>query len=591
MKKLCLLLALVLCLAVAAQALASDWTFTELGVFEDAEFVSDSNLLCVRTNDGYRVCRVNGESVTADAYGSRPEGAFGYVIASRVNGGLNAAGVFDELGNVLVPYQYGDIEFLSRDWVVGFKLKEATAEQYDYSSWSSDAYFLIDTVDVYNLAKGTTPVATLTRSQYKDAAVVGNVLNIEDRSTGAVTSYDADFNALGTVDYTFSDDYATYDLTAYRDNGRYGLKDAAGNVVMEPSYYSINDFYGDYATVYTGEKYGLIDRTGKLIVPTMYDSIRRDYYGPYDPATGEESYNAAGYFAVVSDDKLGFVNEQGVETCPPKYAESIMDVYGAVAKYTDMENQIHLLAADGVDTVVTGYESIYCLDYSSGMLLKVNDANYNSGLIDWHGNVVFDCAYSDFELSGDGRYLLVSVSYDEYRLYEVGYPTGAAVAAPAAPEAQAAPEAPKSEGAPAAETQSVEDARAVINNLLGRGGEKAQAPETKVEPEAPVAEAPAPEVAAPEAPAVEAPAAEAPATNSGLTDAKAVLGAVVTLLESDAAANKTAILLLMDDLAVLTADNASAGTIITSARTLIDTDAAANASAAVTLLRSVETLL
>ncbi len=581
MKKLCLLLALVLCLAVGAQALASDWTFTELGVFEDAEFVSDSNLLCVRTNDGYRVCRVNGETVTADAYGSRPEGAYGYVIASRVNGGVNANGVFDELGNVLVPYQYGDIEFLSRDWVVGFKLKEATAEQYDYSSWSSDAYFLIDTVDVYNLAKGTTPVATLTRSQYKDAAVVGNVLNIEDRSTGAVTSYDADFNALGTVDYTFSDDYATYDLTAYRDNGRYGLKDAAGNVVMEPSYYSINDFYGDYATVYTGEKYGLIDRTGKLIVPTMYDSIRRDYYGPYDPATGEESYNAAGYFAVVSDDKLGFVNEQGVETCPPKYAESIMDVYGAVAKYTDMENQIHLLAADGVDTVVTGYESIYCLDYSSGMLLKVNDANYKYGLIDWHGNVVFDCAYSDFELSGDGRYLLVSVSYDEYRLYEVGYPTGAAVAAPAAPEAQAAPEAPKSEGAPAAETQSVEDARAVINNLLGRGGEKAQAPETKVEPEAPVAEAPA----------VEAPAAEAPATNSGLTDAKAVLGAVVTLLESDAAANKTAILLLMDDLAVLTADNASAGTIITSARTLIDTDAAANASAAVTLLRSVETLL
>ena len=64
---------------------------------------------------------------------------------------------------------------------------------------------------------------------------------------------------LGTVKYSFDSDYATPDYTTYRENGRYGIKDAAGNIVMEPSYSSIDAFYGDYATVYNGEKYGLIN--------------------------------------------------------------------------------------------------------------------------------------------------------------------------------------------------------------------------------------------------------------------------------------------------------------------------------------------
>ena len=366
-----------------------------------------------------------------------------------------------------------------------------------------------------------------------------------------ITSYDADFNALGTVKYSFSDDYATPELVTYRENGRYGLKDAQGNVVMEPSYFSINEFYGDYAMVYDGNKYGLIDRTGKLVVPMQYDSIRRNYYGPYDPKTGEQSYPAAGYFCVVSDKKVGFVNSNGEVTCEPKYSEKILDIYGAAALYTDMENQMHLLSADNVDTIVD-YKYFHCMDGSSGLLFKATSEDNKYGVVDWHGNVVLPCEYTSIYLSGDGRYLLVLKDYKSgYELFSVDY--GIAKA-----EEPATADAAASAG-----TLGTVDARAAISGLISSKGEEAPAQAQTEEPAK---------------------------TVSGLTDAKVIVGSVITLLEADAAANKLTITMLLDDVLVLT-DNASVQTIVTSVKTLIEADAAANAASAVTLLRSVETLL
>lgn len=563
MKKwLGVLLTLALCLGAACGALA-DWTLTEIGTLSDAAWIGNSNLLRVQTKDGYRVCDIAGNVLTDDAYGSSFSYEYGYVVATDVSGGLNATGVFDRTGTVLLPYQYGDVDILSADWAVGFKLKEATGDNYDYTSWGdSSKFYLIDTVDVYNLKSGAC-VATLNRSDYNDADVVGDVLNIENRTTGEVTSYDADFNALGTVKYTFDDDYATFELNKYRENGQYGLKDAAGNIVMAPSFYTIYDFYGDYAVVSTGEKEGLIDRQGNVVIPAEYDDIKRSYYSPYDPATDTAGYNAAGYFAVIKDGKLGFVNEQGVLTCEPKYSEKIMELYGASAKYTDMENNTHLLAADGVDTVIDDYENIYCLDGSSGLLYRVTNADYDYGVIDWHGNVIFECAYDHISLSGDGRYLLTRMDYKSpYVLYEIAYVNAAA-------DAQAAPAAEPAQTGAVPAAQSASDARAVMSSLLGRSTQTAA--ETGQ-------------------PSGETEQESGTVTQSGLTDAKAIVSTVITLLEADAAANKLTAVVLLDDVLALSGDT-SVQTIITSVKALIEADAAANAATAVMMLHSVETLL
>lgn len=547
-KALTLLLALALCLCLAGCALA-EVTLTGVAALSDAYWISNSSLLRVESGNGYHVLRVDGTDLTGEAYGRNIEYKFGYVVASHVNAGLNAVGAFDELGSNVIPFEYGLVEILSADWAVAIKLQTASGDVYDYTSSSdSTKHYIIDSVDIYNLKKRAC-VATLAREGYKDADDVYNVINIEDRTTGVITSYDADFNALGTVKYSFSDDYVTPELITYRENGRYGLKDAQGNIVMEPSYYSINDFYGDYATVYDGDKYGLIDKTGKLIVPMQFDSVRRNYYGPYDPKTGEYSYEAAGYFCVISDGKVGFVNSNGEVTCEPKYSEKILDIYGAAALYTDMENNLHLLSADGVDTTID-YKSFYCLDGSSGLLFKSTNEDYDYGVVDWHGNVVLPCEYSSINLSGDGKYLLVRKDYNSmYELFSVDYGLETATTTQTA-----------------AAAQGVANARSAISSLTNGTTEQ-------------------------QAPAAEAPVAEAPAqTTSGLTDAKVIVGSIITLLEADAAANKLTITMLLDDVLVLSQD-VGVQTIVTSVKTLIETDAATNAATAVTLLRSIETLL
>ena len=219
-------------------------------------------------------------------------------------------------------------------------------------------------------------------------------------------------------------------------------------------------------------------------------------------------------------------------------------IYGAAALYTDMENQMHLLSADNVDTIVN-YKYFHCLEGSSGLLFKATSEDSQYGVVDRHGNVELPCEYSSNYLSGDGRYLLVLKDYKSmYELFSVDYGLETAATAQTAAAAQGAA-----------------NARSAISSLTSGTQEQ------------------------------QAPAAEVPVqTTSGLTDAKVIVGSIITLLEADAAANKLTITMLLDDVLVLSQD-VGVQTIVTSVKTLIETDAVTNAATAVTLLRSIETLL
>lgn len=538
-RMICLLLALALCLTAFGGALAQ-CTLTLEGSVNGAEFLRDSNLLRVRTQNGYGLITMQGDALTETMFAD-VEIQEGYIVAANMENGLNTYGALDAQGNAIMPFEYGDIEFLSPEWALGYKLVEATSDHYDYTSWGSeDAYYLIDTVDVYSVAGGKC-VATLPRANFKDADTVGTRINIEDRSSGVVTTYDRDFKALGTVTYTFDDTYADVELVTFRENGQYGLRDASGQVVMEPSFYSVYDFEGDYALVSTGEKEGLIDKRGQVIIPAEYEDVKRSYYLPYDEQEGTSGYAAGGYFGVVLDGKLGFAMAQGVVTCEPKLSEKVMDFNGASATYTDMEDKLHILAADGVDTVVDGYQSMYCADYSAGRLYRVTDEDYNYGLLDWHGNVLLPCAYDGFSFSADGRYLLADVSYEESELYRIDYSkTGA----------QAVRETAQ------AEEPAVHSA-ADIKAATGLGAaQKEDAAQTE--------------------------------TSAADTDAvSALLDSACALLDSDPA---SAAPLLQSAVTLLGADH-QATALLQGAATLLETDAAVNAASAKALVETAAKML
>lgn len=546
-RMLCMISALALCVSTGA-ALA-DCTLEKVGDMGRGQFLYNSNLIRADADGGYAVMNVDGKQVTDKTYVNLDSGC-GYVIAAQ-QPGVNTSGAFDADGKLIVPFEYGDIEFLTPDWALCYKLKEATADNYDYQTFGKDTqYFLVDTVDVFNMK--TEKIATFKRENFKDAEVVNGMINIEDRADGTVTTYDGEFKELGKVDYVFDDDFAPSYPETFKKNGQEGLMDADGNVIMEPSFYMIYDFNGsEYAEVSDGENEGLIDNQGNVLVPAEYTNIERSFYLPYDEQQNHtRGYNAAGYFGVEKDGKLGFVKAGGEVTCEPKISKKLVDFNGASAVYTDMEGKTHILAADGVDTTLEEeYQSMYCLDFSAGRLYKVTDKDYNSGLIDWHGNVVMPCQYKGFSASADGKYLLAEVDWDKCELYEIGYDETVTTAPASAPANEA--DAPK-------EDSVQEQLKASADAKLA-----GHAPETTTEAQ---------------------PEAAATGDNAAVA---AILDSAALLLETDAGSVKP----LLDSAASLLSADHPAQSMLKSAATLLETDAAANAASVKTLLDTAKGLL
>lgn len=524
MKKfICALLALCVgllpcALAEADAAIAAPLVASGEG---SAQWVDGTSLLAIEGENGCYIARMDGTPLSEDVYGR----TFDYlesgnlVTCAKVGGdGVNNEGALDPSGREVIPFRYGEVKALDAYWAEAYTLREATADNYDFQSIFSDSYYLIDTVDFYALASGSC-VATLTRDQYMDARAAGHTLYVQDRDGGAA-AYDEEFNLLADgLDSYYTSDYDRLDLDGfYGDGNKYGVKDLDGNVVVEPVYDYLHSFYGAYAEVEIDGRYGLIDGAGNVIVPAEYDSVRRCYRS----AAGTSGYVNNGYVCVVRDGRIGYVAAGGAETCEPKYAEDAVDVNGASATYTDIEGNTHLLAADGAECVLEGYEYIFPMDYGGGLYYRVNDASYSYGLIDWHGNVVLPCAFRDISLSGDGEYALAEPDYGSYEIYQLNYPV-------------------------------------------------------------PVADAPGGEAVEPVA--VE-PEAEAAAPKDGAGNARALAESAISLLNQDAAANGAAAAALLESAVASLGEGSPAASLLSSALTLLQTDAASNGPAVVTLLQS-----
>ena len=537
------------------------------GDVENSFWISGTNLLRVQGESGFYVAAMDGAALTEDIYGSNFEYSKGYITAIEASEEINTSGILNMEGKVMVPFQYADIKVLNNNWIVAFVLEEATASQYDYSSWwNKDQFYLIKTADVYYVDGGSgNNVASLTRDQYLDASANGQYINIQDRTTNVISTYDREFNQVATDLKYISDIFVeTRNLIPYKENGQNGLKDADGNVVMEPAFSYINDFVRGYAEVSTGEKNGLIDELGNVVIPAEYDKIKKAYYLPSDAEYDTRGYNANGYFAVVLDKKLGFVDVNGNVTCEPKYSEDALEVYGSAAVMVDPEGKRHLIAGDGVETILEDYESVYPLDFSGGRYYKVRDAQSKLGMIDWHGNVIFPCEYDSMALSGDGKYLLAGIDYNKGEIYQLNYET--------AGEGQSEPAAVN----PAETEASTEKTdEAVSEASTGAAAEAAsEASEAAKEP---VTE-------------FLGDSAEEPATEIS-TQAAALLDNAVTLLNDDFEANREAAAALIKSAAgLLGEDKESAVSLLNSAVTLLGTEGT-DAGGVLTLVSSAKDML
>ena len=513
----------------------ADTTVTQGGTVSDADWISGTNLLRIRGEDyDYYVADETGAPLSDELNGTSYSYSNGYVTYRNGQEGINTTGAFNTDGEKVIDCVYGDIKVGNPNWMLGFVLKEADANQYDYESWFSDDYYLIDTIDVYHLTDGqVTGSKSFARDNFLDYAVSGDYIKIEDRADNAVTMYDGDFNvAAEDLRSVYDDgDIKTTEYVSFRGDDLYGIMDRDGNVVVEPEYGYIGRIEGGYAEVSKGEKEGLVDLSGNVIVPAEYDDVKINYCGPEN--SEGRSFIAGGYVAVEKEEKIGFVDLSGNVTMEPKYSEDILEVNGASALLKDLEGKVHILAADGTDTVLDDEKSnIYALNYGSGFLYRFEDPEGNYGVIDWHGKEVLPAQYRGVSLSGDGTLLLADAEYPDSVIFAVSYDEGAAEAA---------------------ETEDAGEEAAVEEEASEEG-------EAAVDEEAAAEE---------EAPAEEGGAEEAPAEDLGAL--KALISSVKTLSEADLENNADSIKTLLENAVSMPgADKDEIKTILDNVKSLIE---------------------
>lgn len=406
----------------ASTAVSAETTLTEIRTVQNARWIYNTNLLKAETPTGYAVQTVDGTMLTEGIYRDF-DCSYGYLIVDENEDGLEYEGVIMQDGTQLIPCDYADIKVLNENWVLAFKLEEATADQYDYESWfSNDTYYKITNVDVYAITDNAAVcVVSLPRENYLDAYAVGEYINIQDRATSVISSYDRSYTQIATdLSYISTNPVEVIDYEIFSENGQKGIKDIEGNVILEPSYQYIYDMRYGYFEVSTGEKEGLLDEAGNVVVPAEYDYVQTTYYGAYNAKYDTSAtYCALGYYTVTLNDKVGFVGSDGQLASEPKYSKDVLSSNGVSGIVTDITGDKILVAADGVETILEGYDSIYPIDGGCGMYYLVRNADYMEGMIDWHGEEVFPCIYDDISMSYDGKYLLITEDYSNYVLYEV----------------------------------------------------------------------------------------------------------------------------------------------------------------------------
>lgn len=77
-----------------------------------------------------------------------------------------------------------------------------------------------------------------------------------------------------TINIVSGSDQEALALSPYQEDGLWGYMDCRGNVVVEPKYYSANNFSEGLASVRVGDSCGYINTDGDIAIPLEYDECR-----------------------------------------------------------------------------------------------------------------------------------------------------------------------------------------------------------------------------------------------------------------------------------------------------------------------------
>ena len=404
-RTVCALMALALCCGAAAGEIA----LVPAGSFSDYAYFEDDSAFVIDADGDYRegLFDIEGSQVIPCEYEALSGyGVTGYYVAQREEG-LNVRGALDAAGNEVIPFQYGDIRFLSERWALGVTLEETSIRPCDYEDYIDGKDYNAVSYDVYDLEGGG--YVGFFSYQCQAIRAHGDYLYAQGRD-GDTTIYDETLRAVrgGLADPYAS--FATLDggvvdlstgetllsgcqfgaelgggLLSVTDGEALGICDTSGRMLTDCVYDRVfaADANGDVRVERDGQ-FGLVDSAGSEVVPCGYDAIERLSFG------GEYVYRVRGYACVEKDGAYNYVLPDGQLSYPVFYKD--VDILGLSMILTDIYGQKHILAADGVRTPVD-YVEFASFPGGDGTLLKARGADGLWYLIDWHGNLLLPDGY------------------------------------------------------------------------------------------------------------------------------------------------------------------------------------------------------
>lgn len=371
--------------------------------FTEYTFKYDANVYKVVLYIGKEFNTVSkSKSIRHEEYGLLPT----YLIFK--DDVLHKFGIIDKGGNIVVPAQFRDLNYVSdafdiKKEVHYFTNKEDGIESLYYLDVDKKQLILLEDTPYYFYTVGRSAVLSKGNGGY--GVMNGNKIIVPFRYTSVYISKDL------FIGIESRDDDITYDF--YNSNGELITTDPFSKLVSYNSE-SSNVVVCDYES-----KSGMLNKNGKLVVPFKYDKIEiigKDLYGYRDE-------NSTGV------NNVGLMNAQGDRIIPPTY-DYIGKIYNGlipVSKKINKTNKGGFINAKGEEVISLKYDEVH--NYVRGYALVRIGTNYF--LIDTSGKVIKEfpknlkivLSYKDFV----GRPFKVNGNvYDGYntneeRIYEYNY--------------------------------------------------------------------------------------------------------------------------------------------------------------------------
>lgn len=222
-----------------------------------------------------------------------------------------------------------------------------------------------------------------------------------------------DVTALQTSELTL--EFENYFLR-FKKDGKYGLLDFDGNIVVKPDYDSLESLKNRPGEILAkkGDKCGVIGSDGKVKIDFKYDSIIGDEF-----FTDKYGYGVTGYIVGKKTSNgflYGYLNN---------YAEEVLDVnfesISRVLKYND-NNSYLIVMNNGKKGVYKNSKLIIAqnyqqINYTDSANVFIAKRNSHYGIFKIDGKPLLDVKYKAYSLAGN--YIYVETDNGDKELYDV----------------------------------------------------------------------------------------------------------------------------------------------------------------------------